>query len=120
MGQSQMNICRYVLISFLFVISEPSFAARVNTEEDAIKLTLQAIHKYQLTTLKDECFSTQVDDMKFYFDITVREVHNPACGGAPEVEPRMFNVRVRKRDGRLSSDAYDAVTYQRIDHKRTY
>lgn len=112
-----MKTCRYMLLGLLLFISVPSFAGQVKTEDDAIKLTIQAIHKYQLTSLKDECFSTEVDDMKSYFDVTVREVHNKVCGGEPEVEPRMFNVRVRKRDGRMTSDVYDAVTYQRLTHK---
>lgn len=35
-----------------------------------------------------------------YFELVVHERHTPACGGTPETGPRLFNVRVRKRDRR--------------------
>jgi hypothetical protein len=47
----------------------------------------------------------------------VHERHTAACGGTPETGPRLFNVRVRKRDGQLTSDVYDGVSFQPVDHQ---
>jgi hypothetical protein len=43
------------------------------------------------------------------------EGHTQGCGGTKETAPRLFSVRVRKRDGRLTSDAYDGVNYKPVD-----
>lgn len=105
-----------VLLALLTVA--PASAARVKTEADAAKLAGQAVLRYHLTSLKEECFVLEVQEMKAYFDVGVRERHNAECGGDLEIEPKLFNVRVRKRDGRLTSDVYDGVTYRLMDHEK--
>lgn len=67
--------------------------------------------------LKDECGSIVAIEKSSCFEIIVRERHTQDCGGTPETGPRLFNVRVRKQDGRLTSDVYDGATYQLVDHK---
>jgi hypothetical protein len=110
-----MKIPHWLVIG-LSLISIVACAGPVTTESQATKLALDAIHKYHLTTLKDECGIADVSEHKTYFDVDVREVHSPACGGIPETEPRLFTIRVQKRDGRLTSDVYDGVTYQPVNH----
>lgn len=109
-----MTIPRWLLVG-LSLVSVMACAGPVTTEAQATKLALDAIHKYHLTTLRDECGVADVSEHKAYFDVDVREVHSPACGGAPETEPRLFTVRVRKRDGGLTSDVYDGATYQPVN-----
>jgi hypothetical protein len=111
-----MNPFHY-LASLLFLASASAFSGQVKTEDEAIKLATDAIHKFHLTTLKDECGLIDVVEKPSYFEIVVRERHTQSCGGSPETGPRLFNVRVRKSDGRLTSDVYDGTTYKPVDHK---
>jgi hypothetical protein len=107
----------HYLPSLLFLASTLAISGQVKTENDAIKLATNAIHKFHLTTLKDECGVVDVNEKPSYFEIVVRERHAQSCGGSPETGPRLFNVRVRKRDGRLTSDVYDGTTFKPIDHE---
>jgi hypothetical protein len=103
--------------ALLILVSTSAFAGQVKTEDEAIKLATEAIHKFHLTTLRDECGLADVNDKSSYFEIVVRERHTPSCGGAPDTGPRLFTVRVRKRDGQLTSDVYDGTTFQRVNHE---
>jgi hypothetical protein len=103
------------LFTLLFLVSTSALPAQVKTEDQAIKLATDAIHKFHLTTLKDECGLVDVIEKPSYFEIVVHERHSQTCGGAQETAPRLFNVRVRKRDGRLTSDVYDGINYKQVD-----
>lgn len=107
----------HCLSALLFLASTWAFAGKIKTEGEAIKLATDAIHKFHLTTLKDECGLIDVVEKPSYFEIVVRERHTQNCGGAPETGPRLFNVRVRKHDGRLTSDVYDGTNFKPVDHK---
>jgi hypothetical protein len=115
-----MNIRSLVLAVLLLACSVvfPVCAAEVRTEEQAVKLATEAISRYQLTTLKGDCGVIQVTSMRKRFDLVVRERHTAACGGDSETEPRLFTLRVRKRDGQITSDVYDHVTYRLVDHMK--
>ena len=106
--------CLPVLV---FLVSTSAFSGQVRTKEEATKLATDAIHKFRLTTLKDECGSIVVNEKRSYFEIVVRERHTKDCGGTSETGPRLFNVRVRKQDGRLTSDVYDGTYYKPVDRK---
>ena len=105
------------LASLLLLVSASAFGGQVKTENEAIKLATDAIHKFHLTTLKDECGAVDVNEKPAYFDIVVRERHTQRCEGSVEAGPRLFTVRVRKRDGRLTSDVYDGTNYRPLDHQ---
>lgn len=107
----------HCLSALLILVSTSAFSGPVKTEGDALKLATDAIHKFHLTTLKDECGLVDVIEKPSYFEIVVHERHTQSCGGAPETAPRLFNIRVRKRDGRLTSDVYDGVSYKPVDRK---
>jgi hypothetical protein len=109
----------FYLPALLIPVSISAYAGQVKTEHEAIKLATDAIHKFHLTTLRDECGLVDVDDKSSYFAIVVRERHTPSCGGSLDTGPRLFTVRVRKRDGRLTSDVYDGTTYKLVDHEPT-
>jgi hypothetical protein len=111
-----MKTSRLLLIA-LIAIASSAFAAKVTTEDEAIRLATEAIHKYHLTTLKDDCGLIDVNDRHSRFDIVVRERHTAACDGDPETQPRLFTIRVRKRDGQLTSDVYDGVKYRLANHE---
>jgi hypothetical protein len=93
-------------------------AAGVKTEADAARLAGQAVLHYKLTSLKEECFKLDLSQTKAYYYVGVREVHNAECGGASEIEPKLFTMRVRKRDGQITSDVYDGVTFRLVDHSK--
>lgn len=103
----------------LFLVSAPAVSGQVKSEDEAIRLVLSAVHKFHLTTLKDECIATESVEGSKRFEIVVREHHTQSCGGDPETEPRLFSVRVRKSDGLLSSDVYDGVSYKPVDREFT-
>jgi hypothetical protein len=107
----------HCLAALLFLGSTSVFSAQIRTRDEAIKLATAAIHKFHLTTIKDECGLIEVVERSSYFEIAVRERHTRNCGGTPETGPRLFNVRVRKQDGRLTSDVYDGTNYRLLDHK---
>jgi hypothetical protein len=107
----------HYLQALLFLASTSAFAGQIKTKDEAIKLATDAIHKFHLTTIKDECGVIDVIEKPSYFELVVRERHTQNCGGMPETGPRLFNVRIRKQDGRLTSDVYDGTSYKPIDHK---
>lgn len=105
------------LAALLFLVSSLAFSGQIKTKDEAIKLAIDAIHKYHLTTLSDECGLADAIETPSYFEIIVRERHTKNCGGTPETGPRLFNVRVRKHDGQLTSDVYDGTNYKLVDHQ---
>jgi hypothetical protein len=107
----------HYLFALSVLASASAFSAQVKNEDEAIRLAIDAIHKFHLTALSDECGLIDVIEKPSYFELVVHERHTPACGGTPETGPRLFNVRVRKRDGQLTSDVYDGVTFQLVDHR---
>lgn len=112
-----MKQIRLCISAVLFLASSSVFSEPVKTKEKAVQLALEAIHHFDLTTLKDECGAITVFEKQTYFEIVVRERHAKRCNGTPESGPRLFNVRVRKRDGQLTSDVYDGMNYRLVDHK---
>lgn len=111
-----MRRLRY-LATVLLLASSWASSAPVRSEQEAIRLATDAIHKFRLTTIKDECGLIDVVDKPSYFDIVVRERHRQGCGGTAETGPRLFSVRIRKRDGQLTSDVYDGVHYKPVDRE---
>ena len=101
----------------MLVACSSGFCAQVRSSEEAIKLAVDAIHHFELTTLKDECGVIAVDEKPSYFDLVVRERHTPECGGTSETGPRLFSIRVSKQDGRMSSDIYDGTCFRPLDHR---
>lgn len=92
-------------------------AGPVKSQEEAVRLVIAAVHRFKLTTLRDGCWLMDVTEKPAYFDLDIREVHTPGCGGEPAVEPRLFTVRVNKRHGSMTSDVYDGVYYRPLNHK---
>lgn len=106
-----------ILATLIFFTSAPAFAGQVRTKDEAIKIATDAIHSFHLTTLKDECGAVAVIEKPSYFLLVVRERHTKNCGGTPETSPRLFNMRVSKQDGKVTSDVYDGTSYRAVDHE---
>lgn len=111
-----MRPLHYLPVLLMFIWTS-TFAGPVKTENEAIKLAMEAIHKFHLTTLKDECGVIDVVEKPAYFELVVHERHTPNCGGMANTGPRLFNLHVRERDGQVSSDVYDGVDYQPVDRE---
>lgn len=92
-------------------------AGAVKTEDEAIKRVVAAVHKFELTTLSDECWLMGVTEQRARYEFVIRELHTPACGGDPATGPRLFTVFLRKSDGRMTSDVYDGVYYRPLNRK---
>lgn len=112
-----MKPCHCLCATILLLVSTSAISGQVKTRDEAIKLATDAIHKFDLTTVKDECGSIAVVEKPSYFELVVRERHTPHCGGAPDTGPRLFNMRVKKQDGKVTSDVYDGTSFKPVDHK---
>jgi hypothetical protein len=112
-----MNKIAPLLLAMSAAACASAFAEKVTTRDAAINLAVKAIHQYHLTTLKDDCGRLDVREEASWLDVDVVEVHDAACGGDPQTQPRLFTVRVRKSDGRMTSDVYDSVSYLPVDHE---
>ncbi|WP_395702693.1 hypothetical protein [Aquabacterium sp.] len=112
-----MKLLRRWPVLLLLASALACAAAPVKTGHEAMRLAAAAIDKYELTSLRDECGLLSARETASYFDVDFRERHTPSCGGDPETKPRLFTVRVRKRDGRLTSDVYDGVDFRPLNHK---
>lgn len=88
---------------------------QITSRDSALKLAIEAVHKFHLTTLKDECGSIAVIERAAFFEIVVREVHSRHCGGSVETAPRLFSLRVMKADGQVTSDVYDGTSFQPVN-----
>lgn len=106
----------YRLSVLVLLVPALTFAGQVKTKAHATALVISAIHKFRLATVRDDCAVIDVIETRPYFEFIVRERHTSECGGTKETGPRLFNVRVSKRDGQLTSDVYDGVSYRPVDH----
>jgi hypothetical protein len=88
----------------------PGAAATARALDTAAVLdTLQrVIREQKLTTLAPDCYSFEPDSGAPPYRFTVREVHNAACGGAPETAPRLFFIAFDPRTGDVETDAFKA------------
>jgi hypothetical protein len=103
--------------ALILVLPFANAASAVKTEDEAIRRVVAAVHKFKLTTLSDGCWVMSVTEERTRFELVIREDHKPKCGGDPLTGPRLFTVFVRKRDGRMTTDAYDGEDYQPLKRK---
>lgn len=82
---------------------------------DAEKYASQLVEKYRLTTNRLECLTFETDNRNTFYLVRVREYHKPKCGGDPETAPTLFFMKIRKKDGKATTDAYDGDEYIPID-----
>ncbi|EMO5717048.1 hypothetical protein RVW00_002023 [Enterobacter bugandensis] len=93
------------LINKIFFISSICYClSALGSENDEMVLkAYDAIHDNRLTSVKDECLAFDVDDNNDgYILIPVRENHSkPQCGGDTGTSAKLFDLRIRKSDGRI-------------------
>lgn len=95
-----------------------SVAPAADSDDAVIRQVSAAIHKHQLTTLKDACLDYMIDDSDgATVDIDVHEKHDAACGGDPDTSPRLFSFKLDRASGQLTTDALDLADgdFQPID-----
>jgi len=94
------------LALFLFAsLASPSPKPHaVRTEEQAVTHATAAVQRYRLTSDKPECVIYEADSEGASWVVRVREKHDPTCGGDPAVEPTLFYLKIRKRDGHTTTD----------------
>ncbi len=85
----------------------PSVTKSDEAERDAEKKVRVAIFKNNLTSVKPECLSVELDEKEsgviWLFD--AYEIHTEKCGGDPETKPRLFSVRIDLKSDKTWSDA---------------
>lgn len=104
-------------LALSFAAACASAGTAVKSEAEAIQRVVGAIRTFELTTLSDQCWLMGVTERPARFDFEIRERHTPECGGDPLTKPRLFTVRIRKHDGRMTSDVYDSTTFRPLDRK---
>ena len=115
-----MKRLRSLLAPALWFASACTMAAGpVKSEDQAIQLVVAAVHRFELTTLSDECWLMGVTEQPARFDFAIKERHTPTCGGDPATQPRLFTVRVRKRDGQMTGDVYGGTVFRPLNRKLT-
>lgn len=80
-------------------------AKPVNNFEQAVDLVAKSVMKNKLTSLKLDCLMFMENETSNYYEIDIRENHNPKCGGDPETAPRLMSYQVNKKNGRLCTDS---------------
>jgi hypothetical protein len=81
---------------------------KVADDAAAVAQVSATVASHKLTTLKPECLSYVPyprDAQAIIVD--VHELHNAACGGDPDVAPRLFTIEVDRASGRMRTDATD-------------
>jgi hypothetical protein len=105
---------RQVLVALLLVVSCQVWAAGgkpVATGDDAATRAADITRDFQLSTDQTACLLFDTADKGKYFLVRIREKHTNVCGGAPEVSPALFFLKIWKRDGYAVTTAYDGERY---------
>jgi len=84
----------------------------IKTVDEAVIKASNITRAYHLSGDKIACLLFKVLDKGDYFLVIVRENHKPACGGDPEVEPAIFYMEIRKRDGYVVTNAADGIYFR--------
>src|SRR5450432_3218808 len=80
-------------------------AAAALSPEAAADLARRAVARHRLTRLAPACLAFEpAADGKGRYAVTVREVHNAACGGDPQTAPRLFTLSVGRQAVYLDDD----------------
>jgi hypothetical protein len=87
----------------------------IRNDGDAAVRAATITRQYHLTTLKTACLYFDTDDEGTYYLVRVREKHSRACGGDPDTSPTVFFMKLRKRDGHVTTTAYNVDgNFQRL------
>lgn len=81
----------------------------ISDDGKAADRAIEVTKKYELTTDKIECLLFDTFDKGSYYIVRVRENHTEACGGARETDPALYYLKIRKRDGATTTDAYNLL-----------
>jgi hypothetical protein len=103
------RLSHYCSALVLLTVSCGACADKPSPEADNAQseaMVLQAIVRNKLTGRSADCLKLErgMEDAKT-FDIVVREKHDSHCGGDPDTEPRLFTVRIDRKNYSLSTDA---------------
>jgi len=90
---------------------EIGVSRQVSSADEATLLVSAAIRRSGLTALSDECLQYLVSTPKAgEFVVEVRENHRrPECHGDPQTAPRLFDVRVDRNSGAMTTNANAAL-----------
>ena len=120
MTASRIGIVALIACSVSFVGCEPagddaagkvtppvSSAQSLKSPDEATIAVSNAIRSGKLTTLPAECLQYSVEQLSAeQYLVEVRESHRrPECHGDPSTSPHLFDVRVDKRSGKLTTNA---------------
>lgn len=104
---------RRAIIAVALVVCTQACAGQqtLATGDDAAIRASDITRTYGLSKDKTECLLFDTADKGKYFLVRVRENHSDTCGGAADVSPTLFFLKIRKRDGYTVTTAYDGEHY---------
>ncbi len=100
--------CYFLLIFLLMPLTWACVASKIK-QVSAIDLVVELVKKKGEgnTSFKLECLSFIEEEVNAeYTDIAIREKHNKACEGDPEISPIIERFRIEKKSNRIL--IYDA------------
>ncbi|WP_449551247.1 hypothetical protein [Lelliottia amnigena] len=95
-----MNLINKFFLLFPVCFCLSAFGSK---NDEMVLKAYDAIHVNHLTSVKGECLAFDIDDSNdSYVLIPVRENHSkPQCGGDTGTSAKLFDLRIRKSDGRI-------------------
>lgn len=89
-------------------------AKPVKNIDQAMSMVMKSVQKNKLLPMPIECvfFMEHKGEGDFpYYQISVFEKHNAACGGDPETTHRLMSYEVDKKTGQMRTDAIATTCY---------
>ncbi|NML34706.1 hypothetical protein [Paraburkholderia antibiotica] len=100
--------------AILLSIGTSAWAAghSISTIDAAANRAADITRTCRLSTNKTKCLLFDVSDHPGYFMVGVHEKHSPECGGDPGLAPALFFMKIRKRDGYVSTNYEDGEHFR--------
>lgn len=98
------RLCSLLLLVLWCASACARAAGLVKNEDEAIRLVVDAVHRFELTTLSDECWLMGVTERPSRFEFAIKERHTPACGGDPKSEHQAAALHGAGQEARRPAD----------------
>lgn len=118
-----MKTILLVFILFCFIPAQAKSGIcvkAIDNENEAIAYSQEIVQSHHLTSIKNSCLTFQLFSYtkESGYLIQVREKHDEACGGDPQISPKLFSMLINKK-GQVKTDIYDQTTFKTLKCRKT-